>query len=160
MRAALTESPAPSTIAPMSNRLALIVLFLASTLACNMWSKPASGWTGATGGEQIEKLFWKDVQARNWAEVDRRVAGTFAGTGPGGIMDRAAFLRDLQRAPLADYSLSECSSQLNGGDMVVTCTLRANWAGQSANSSTLSVWQQLKKGWVMVAHSGSPLSGR
>ena len=142
----------------MYKRLILIVLFLAPTLACNMWSKPASGWTGATGGEQIEKLFWKDVQARNWAEVDRRVADTFAGTGPGGTMDRAAFLRDLQKAPLADYSLSECNSQLNGGDMMVTCTLRANWAGQPSTASTLSVWQQLKKGWVMVAHSESRLS--
>ena len=90
--------------------------------------------------------------------MDRRVADTFAGTGPGGTMDRAAFLRDLQKAPLADYSLSECNSQLNGGDMVVTCTLRANWGGQPANASTLSVWQQLKKGWVMVAHSESRLS--
>jgi len=144
----------------MSQRLFLIVLFLAPTLACNMWSKPVSGWSGVTGGEQIEKLFWKDVQARNWAEVDRRVAGTFAGTGPGGTMDRAAFLRDLQKAPLADYSLSECNSRLNGDDMMVTCTLRANWAGQPSHASTLSVWQQLNKGWVMVAHSESPLGGR
>ena len=142
----------------MHNRLFLIVLFLVPTPACNMWSKPASGWTGATGGEQIEKLFWKDVQAKNWAEVDKHVADTFAGTGSGGTMDRAAFLRDLQKAPLTDFSLSECNSQLNGGDMVVTCTLRANWAGQPASSSTLSVWQQLKKGWVMVAHSESRLS--
>jgi hypothetical protein len=143
----------------MSQRLFLIVLILAPTLACNMWSKPASGWIGATGGEQIEKLFWKDVQAKNWAEVDRHVADTFAATGPGGTMDRTAFLRDLQKAPLADYSLSECSSQLNGGDMMITCTLRANWAGQPFNASTLSVWQQLKKGWVMVAHSESTLRG-
>ncbi|MBZ5568303.1 MAG: nuclear transport factor 2 family protein [Acidobacteriia bacterium] len=143
----------------MSNRLALIVLLLASTLACNMWSKPASGWTGATGGEQIEKLFWQDVQAKNWAEVDRHVADTFAGTGPGGTTDRAAFLRDLQKAPLTDFSLSECNSHLNGADMVVTCTLQAQWAGQPSTASTLSVWQQLKKGWVMVAHSESKLAG-
>jgi hypothetical protein len=141
----------------MHNRLFLIVL-LAPTLACNMWSKPASGWTGATGGEQIEKLFWKDVQAKTWTEVDKHLAGTFVGTGPGGTMDRAAFLRDLQKASLVDYSLSECASQLNGADMIVTCTLRANWAGQSSSSSTLSVWQQLQKGWVMVAHSESRLA--
>lgn len=142
----------------MSKRLALIVLFLAPTLACNMWSKPASGWTGATGGEQIESLFWKDVQAKNWAEVDKHVADTFAGTGPGGSLDRASFLRDLQKAPLTEFSLSECSSHLNGADMFVTCTVRAQWAGQPSAVSTLSVWQQLKKGWVMVAHSESKLA--
>lgn len=143
----------------MFKRIGPVALLCIVTLGCNMWSKPASGWIGATGGEQIEKLFWKDVQARNWAEVDRHVAATFAGSGPGGTMDRAAFLRDLQKAPLTDYALSECTSQLNGGDMVVTCTLRANWAGQPSNASTLSVWQQLKKGWVMVAHSESSLAG-
>jgi Domain of unknown function (DUF4440) len=142
----------------MHSRLILIVLILAPTLACNMWSKPASGWTGATGGEQIERLFWKDVQAKNWGEVDRHVASAFSGAGPGGVTDRAAFLRDLQKAPLTDVALSECNSQLNGPDMIVTCTLRASWAGQTTNSSTLSVWQQLKKGWVMVAHSESRLS--
>jgi hypothetical protein len=142
----------------MSRKLAGILLLLASTVACNMWSKPASGWTGATGGEQIEQLFWKDVQAKNWTEVDRHVGGTFAGAGPGGVTDRAAFLSDLQKAPLAEFSLSECSSRLNGADMIITCTLRANWGGTSTNSATLSVWQQLKKGWVMVAHSESRLA--
>jgi hypothetical protein len=143
----------------MPQRLTAIVLLMMFALGCTMWSKPASGWTGATGGEQIEKLFWKDVQARNWAEVDKHVADTFAGTGSGGTMDRAAFLRDLQKAPLTDVSLGECNSQLNGPDMIVTCTLRAAWAGQPANTSTLSVWQQWKKGWVMVAHSDSKLGG-
>ena len=142
----------------MAKRLAVLFLLLASTVACNMWSKPASGWTGATGGEQIEQLFWKEVQAKNWTEVDRHLGDTFAGTGPGGITDREAFLRDLQKAPLAEFSLSECNSRLNGADIIVTCTLRANWGGSSISSATLSVWQQLKKGWVMVAHSESRLA--
>jgi hypothetical protein len=141
----------------MFKRLMPVLLALLSTLGCNMWSKPASGWTGATGGEQIERLFWKDVQAKNWAEVDRHIGATFAGAGAAGTADRAAFLRDLQKAPLIDFSLSECSSQTNGADLMVTCTLRATWAGESVNASTLSVWQQLKKGWVMVAHAESRL---
>jgi hypothetical protein len=143
----------------MHTRLALVVLLLAPALACNMWSKPASGWTGATGGEQIEKLFWQDVQAKNWAEVDKHVAATFAGAGAAGTAGRDAFLRDLQKTPLTDLSLSECVSQANGADLMVTCTLRANWAGEPVTAATLSVWQQLKKGWVMVAHSESKLRG-
>jgi len=141
----------------MRARLFLLVLVAAMTAGCNMWSKPASGWTGATGGEQIEQLFWKDVQAKNWTEVDRHVAGIFAGTSGAGKTDRAGFLRDLQKVPLTDLALSECESHMNGGDLIITCTMRANWGGQAAHSATLSVWQQLKKGWVMVAHSDSPL---
>jgi hypothetical protein len=143
----------------MLRRLCAIVLLLVSASACNMWSKPASGWTGATGGEQLEKLFWEDVQARNWAEVDKHVAATFAGAGASGTADRAAFLRDLQKSPLTQFSLSECNSQSNGADLVVTCTLRATWAAESVQAATLSVWQQLKKGWIMVAHSQSRLPG-
>jgi hypothetical protein len=142
----------------MSNRLTVLVLLLVPALACNMWKKPASGWSGATGGEQVEKLFWQDVQAKSWAEVDRHVAATFAGAGPAGTMDRAAFLRHLQASPLTQFSLRECQSQLNGADLMVTCTLHAQWAGQPSTSSTLSVWQQVKKGWLMVAHSESQLA--
>ena len=137
----------------------LIVLLFIFTLGCNIWSKPASGWTGAAGGEQIEKLFWQNVQAKNWAEVDKHVAATFAGAGAAGTAVRDAFLRDLQKTPLTDFSLSECASQTNGADLMVTCILRANWAGEPVNVATLSVWQQLRKGWVMVAHSESKLRG-
>ncbi len=141
----------------MRARLSLVLVILAATVGCNMWSKPASGWTGATGGEQIEQLFWKDVQGKNWAEVDRHIAATFAGTSAAGTMDRAAFLQQLQSAALTDFSLSECSSHLNGADVMITCTIRANKGGRNVTSASLSVWQQLKKGWIMVAHSESPL---
>ena len=137
----------------MRYRLALLLLLLVPAFACTMWKNPPSGWSGATGGEQLERLFWQDVQAKHWAEVDKRLAATFAGTGPAGTMDRAAFLRYLQTSPLTQFSLSECTTQLNGADTMVTCTLHAQWAGQPSTSSTLSVWQQLKKGWVMVAHA-------
>jgi hypothetical protein len=136
----------------MFRRLAAIFLLYSISLGCTMWKKPPSG---ATGGEQLEKLFWQDVQAKNWAQVDKHVAETFAGTGPAGPVDRAGFLRDLQKSPLTQFSLSECTSQLNGADTMVTCTLHAQWAGQPSASSTLSVWQHLKKGWIMVAHAES-----
>lgn len=123
-----------------------------------MWSKPASRWSGATGGEQLERLFWKDVQAESWTEVDRHVASTFAGAGPAGNMDRGAFLRHLQQAPLTQVSLAECQTQMNGSDVMVTCLLRAQWGSRPSSSSTLSVWQRLNKGWVMVAHSESALA--
>jgi hypothetical protein len=142
----------------MLKHLAAVVLLLVPAIGCKMWSKPPSGWIGATGGEHLEHLFWQDVQAKNWAEVDRHIASTFAGAGAGGTLDREAFLRDLQKAPLTDFSLSECRSQLNGADVIIACTLRAQWAGQLSTGSTLSVWQQLKKGWLMVAHSESRLA--
>ncbi len=143
----------------MRQCLALIVLLLLFTPACTMWSKPASGWSGATGGEQIERLFWKDVQAKDWSEVDRHLAATFSGVGPSGSLDRAGFLDELKKSAMGEFSLSECHSQINGGDTIVSCTMRAQRGGQPVASATLSVWQPLKKGWVMVAHSESRLAG-
>jgi hypothetical protein len=145
----------------MPRRLTLVVLFLTPTLACTMWKNPARGWSGATGGEQLEKLFWEDVQAKKWAQVDKRVAETFAGASPAGTLDRAAFLQDLQAHEFTAISVSGCTSKLNGADFVITCVARRQGAGGSAGAAaTLSIWQQLKRGWVMVAHSESPLAAR
>ncbi len=141
----------------MFRRLATLILLFAATTACNMWSKPPKGWSGATGGEQIENLFWKDVQEKDWKEVDRHLAATFTATGPEGHADRAAFLQRLQQHAVSEVALSGCNVQTNGADLVVACTLQARFAGQPPSSfSTLSVWQQLKKGWVMVAHAETP----
>ncbi len=143
----------------MLKRLMVIIVLLWCTLGCNMWSTPASGWKGATGGEQIEALFWKDVQAKNWAEVDRHLADTFVASGPAGAMDRSGFLGKLQQAAPSEVSLTECSSHLNGDSLIVTCKLRGQRGGENFTSATMSVWQQLKKGWVMVAHAETGLPG-
>ena len=143
----------------MPRRLALLILLLAPTLACTMWKHPARGWSGATGGEQLEKLFWADVQAQRWGEVDKHVAETFAGAGSSGPFDRAGFLQRLRSDQFTTLSLTDCTSRLNGADFVIACLVRRQGtAGQEDAAATLSVWQQLKRGWVMVAHSESPLS--
>ncbi len=143
----------------MCKRLIVLLAVFTFTLGCSMWNKPVSGWKGATGGEQIEQLFWKDVQAKNWQEVDRHLAGTFTATGPGGLLDRSGFMNSLQQSGISDVSLSDCKVQSNGADLVVACTVHARSTQASATAfSSLSVWQQLKKGWVMVAHSQSPLA--
>jgi len=141
-------------------QVALLALLVGSVVSCTMWKKPASGWAGATGGEQLEKLFWEDVKSKNWADLDRRLASTFAAVATNGTMDRAAFLQKLHGLNVAEVNLANCNSQLNGGDLMVTCVrdIRADSAVPPA--STLSVWQQVKKGWIMVAHSETPLENK
>lgn len=142
----------------MLRRWTAVLLLLAPTLACTIWKNPPKGWSGVTGGEQLEKLFWEDVQANKWREVDRHVAATFAGSGPTGPLDRAAFLQQLRARAYPSVSLSDCTTKLNGADFVIACVVRRQGVtGQDGAVATLSVWQQLKKGWVMVAHSESPL---
>ncbi len=145
----------------MLKRALAIVFLLVCTAACTMWKKPGTGWSAATGGEQLEKLFWQDVQAKNWAEVEKHLAASFAGAGPNGPVDHAAFLRDLQGYQLTSVNLANCSTQLNGADLMVACIARREGSAPGNRAAaTLSVWQQLKKGWVMVAHSESALAGQ
>jgi hypothetical protein len=143
----------------MLKRGIAVVLVLVCTAACTMWKKPGSGWSGATGGEQIEKLFWDDVKAKDFKSLERHVAETFAGTGPGGAQTRQTFLSELQGYQLTSVSLADCATQLNGADLMITCIARREGSAPGLRAAaTLSVWQQLKKGWVMVAHSESPLA--
>lgn len=145
----------------MLKRPIVVVFVLVCTAACTMWKKPGTGWSAATGGEQLEKLFWEDVKAKDFKSLEHHVAATFAGAGPGGPMDRAAFMRELQEYQLTSVSLANCATQLNGADLMVSCVVRREGStpGMPA-ASTLSVWQQLKKGWVLVAHSESALAGQ
>ncbi len=141
----------------MLKRAIVAVVVLACTAACTMWKKPGSGWSGATGGEQLEKLFWDDVKGKDFKSVERHVADTFAGASPAGPQTRAAFLSELQAYQLTSLSLANCATHLNGAVLMVTCIVHREGSAPGLRAAaTLSVWQQLKKGWVMVAHAESP----
>ena len=73
----------------MKNRPAICVLLTALLLlsGCTMWREhPGSTkWTDATGGEGLERSFWKEVKDKKWNELGRHMAGNFIGgiAGPG-----------------------------------------------------------------------------
>src|ERR1051325_10323109 len=138
----------------MRTSAVLTVAMLLSS--CTMWNKPAAGWSGATGGEKIEQYFWDDVKKQDFRNIELHLSSTLVVTGPPGAQDRAAFLQQLHSNQLTSVSLSECASHLNGEDLMITCTVQREGT-VSGRFSTLSVWQQYKKGWVMVAHSEAPL---
>ena len=55
------------------------VFLLATTLllqACTLWSEhPAKTWADATGGEGLERNFWRELKAKNWPELERHIRG-------------------------------------------------------------------------------------
>ena len=53
-----------------------------------MASVPARSMAEATGGEGLERVFWKNVQGANWIEVERALASNYAGVTPDGTLDR------------------------------------------------------------------------
>ena len=55
----------------MLKRTALVLLLATTMSSCNLWKNPPKGWAGATGGEQLERLLWDEIKAKNWAELDK-----------------------------------------------------------------------------------------
>jgi uncharacterized protein DUF4440 len=144
-----------------------LTLQLMSTSACTFnGDHPARAFSDATGGEGLERVFWKDVQAANWSEVERALASNYFGETPSGALDRDATMEQYRTWKVKDYTLGDLKTELNGTTIVVTYTITLNGvvsnrtAGSqplpSAPQHMMTVWQQQKKGWVAIAHSVSP----
>ena len=148
----------------MSPRLTLAPLCIISMMllsACTFYhDRPARSFSEATGGEGLERVFWKQVQAANWTEVGRALASNYLGSASAGSLDRDATLAQYRQWQLKDYSLGDLKTELNGSTIVVTYTITLNGtAGSqplpSAPQHMMTVWQQQKAGWVAIAHSVS-----
>jgi hypothetical protein len=132
--------------------------------ACTFYGEhPARTLSEATGGEGLERVFWKDVAGANWVEVERMLASNYIGVTPGGTLDRAATLEQYRQWRLKEYSLGDLKTELNGSTIVVTYTITLNGTAGNGTSgsqplpsspqSMMTVWQQQKAGWVAIAHS-------
>jgi hypothetical protein len=144
----------------------MLTFALMFTPACTFYGDhPARTLSEATGGEGLERVFWKDVQAANWVEVERSLASNYAGVTPAGTLDRSATLEQYRRWQLKDYALGDLKTELNGTTIVVTYSITLNGVTSngtggsqplpSAPQHMMTVWQQQKAGWVAIAHSVS-----
>jgi hypothetical protein len=152
---------------PRSLMLVLMLLLMFAT-ACTFYGEhPARSLSEATGGEGLERVFWKNVQAANWVEVERALASNYAGVTPSGTLDRSATLEQYRGWLLKDFAIGDLKTEMNGTTFVVTYTITLNGTFNAAagNGTTgsqplptapehmMTVWQQQKKGWVVIAHS-------
>lgn len=149
--------------------LAPLLVYWMLVSACTFYGDhPARAFSEATGGEGLERVFWKEVQAANWTEVDRSLASNYAGVTPAGTLDRAATMEQYRAWQLKDYALGDLQTELNGTTIVVTYTITLhgtfNGPGNgpggaqplpTAPQHMMTVWQQQKAGWVAIAHSVS-----
>jgi hypothetical protein len=145
----------------MKHRLVALMMSAVLLLAgCTVWREhQVSDFKEATGGEGLERSFWKEVKGKHWNTVESHLAGTFISFTPEqGRMDRAATLAYLQQLQLDDFSLGDLETELNTETVVVTysITMRGRFAGQPLPSEPvhmMTVWQKEKPGWMAIAHS-------
>jgi hypothetical protein len=158
-RIALASPSLSPTLIRMCSLMVLLIVSLTTACTFNR-DRPARNLAEATGAEAMERIFWKDVQTGNWVEVGRALASNYSGVTPGGTLDRSATLDQYRSWQLKDFTLGDLNSELNGTTIVVTYSITLHGTvGSQALPSTpqhmMTVWQQQKAGWVVIAHSVS-----
>ena len=144
--------------------LLCVALALLATTACTMYGeKPKPAWDTATSGEQYERLFWDSVKAKNWADVESHLSGTVITETPDAVRNKQQTMDHIRQLNLTDYSLGDLQTETNGPDLIVTYTITIHGSFNSQPlpdkpQRMMSVWQPMKKGAVMAAHTSMPTS--
>jgi hypothetical protein len=145
-------------------RTLLTALVLLSFALSGCWKQPAhSTWNTATGGEQYERLMWKAIQDKDWAQVERHLSPTFVGVNAEGqLLDRTGWIAYWKSSQPVNFSLGELTVQPEGADMKVTSVVHFQGgaekpAGGPAGLRVISVWQQIKTRWALIATSITPI---
>jgi hypothetical protein len=146
----------------MRIRLVVIAILLSLFAGCTVWGKkPAHAFAEATGGEQLERVFWQELKSRNYTELDRHMGSTFLGVTPQGTLDRTAMLEHLRALEVQDYALSDFQVQWNGPDALVSYTATAHGTIQghpfpASRLRILAVWHRANREWTRIASSWFP----
>lgn len=119
------------------------------------------GWKNSAGAEQYERLMWQAMRDKNWKEVEYHLAPTFVGVAPTGqALDSEGWVEYWKTAAISEFSLGEIAIQPNGADMTITYVLHLSGKkSQSQAFRVVSVWQEIKHGWILIASSATPVLG-
>ena len=149
----LSPSPRPLTISLCTFVPFVVLGFL---LGCSGPPKKAT-WSNATGAEQYERLMWQSAASGNWKEFERRLAPAFVGVDSSGkSFDRNGWVEHWKNTGVHDFAPGEIQVQPAAADMVLTYEL-ALGSTSSQRLRVVSVWQQVKSGWILTACSMTPI---
>ncbi len=138
---------------------ALVTALFLAGCSVPVWRQSAvRHWPQATGAEQLERLFWDDVKAKRWPELEKHMAATYVAVTAAGRFDRAQTLDHLKALELSAYTLSDCDVQPNGRDATVSCRLALQGTSgglpiPSTPLRSMTIWQNGSHGWMAIAHS-------
>jgi uncharacterized protein DUF4440 len=132
-----------------------LVLCLVAT-GCSLWGKRAPGFSGATGGEQLQRAFLDEIKNKHWTEVEQRLSANFVLVTPGGVFDRAAAMERIRNLDLKSYALSDLTVRPQGADAIIVYltsvdgTMNGN-ALPSDPQRVVSTWQEVSGHWVLIS---------
>src|ERR1700677_558338 len=143
-------------------------IWIASLLAAALATIGLSGCTfygekkpptlqSTTSAEQNERLFWLAVKAKNWQQLPGMLAANVMYSVGGKILNKDQVVPYLQGLNITDFTISNMVVKPNGVDMTLSYTLQISPAGGSLQTLTaISVWQQVAKGSILIAHTEQP----
>ena len=143
-------------------RLQLTVLLLIALLAwsgCTVYGEhPVRAFADATGGEGLERAFWRDIQTQDWKDLDHHVSSNIVYVTPAGRFERAAAMEHIQQLHVQEFSIGDLETEMNGDLFVVTYTIVLKGSSQGKPlldqpQRRMTVWQHQKSSWVAIAHS-------
>lgn len=138
--------------------LAVSIVLVIIFTGCTMWSEPKNpSWKQATGVEQMERLLWQEMKAKNWTEVEAHLASNYTHIAPEGVTDKQATLEIFKKMTLQDYSLGEFQVTQSGDTWLVTYTATYSFLNEGKTTGpktnrVLSVWQKQKSGFVVISN--------
>lgn len=145
------------TLLPKAALLSFVAFVVSAFPGCSGPPKKAT-WSNATGAEQYERLMWQSAASGNWRDFERRLAPAFVGVDASGkSFDRAGWIERWKNAGVHDFAPGEIQVQPAGPEMVLTYELNLGGAS-SQRLRVVSVWQQVKSGWILIACSMTPIT--
>ena len=140
-------------------KVATLSVALLPLFACTEGKPPQSQpWPAATGAEAYERLWWKAVQDHDFKTAERHLAPIYTLTSPAGIETREQALQHFQKLDITSINIAELEVKPEGPDMVVsyTATVQSRVSPSPQRYYMTTVWQQVKRGWIAIAHSEVP----
>ena len=140
-------------------------IWITSLLAASLAAVSMSGCTiyrekkpptlkSTTSAEQYERLFWAAVKEKSWVQVPGLLGANVMYSVGGKVLGNDQVVPYLQGANIVDSTISGMVVKPNGPDMTLSYTLQlASAAGPVQTYTAISVWQQVPKGWILIAHA-------
>lgn len=144
-----------------SRRFAAICIFAAFVIAlgtsgCTVWAPNQNPhkFKDTTNAEQYERIFWTNVRKRHWKTIRKVLGPNVVYTAGGAALQRDQIIPYLKSLDVEDFLISNAVVKPNGADMTLTYNIQLERRGEAPVSLVaLSVWQQLRHGMILIAHS-------
>ncbi|HEY2002774.1 MAG TPA: hypothetical protein VGG80_10660 [Acidobacteriaceae bacterium] len=135
--------------------LAMVSLAVLALAGCTIYSEQKSpGVTQTTSAEQVNRIFWQDVEQAKWLQVNALLAPNAVWRVNGQVIPRAQIVPWLQSlgthgVQVSDVALTPAVNDMNlvytvqiQADKAVAAQVGAGCAGRPQTLSALAVWQQ------------------